>query len=317
MYTRPTFARQPHTLLSLTAQKRFEIVLQAIGLWLIATSAYAQTPADSVVNKRLWIAGGAVYAGSMAGLNALWYKDFPRTSFHTFNDNTLWLGLDKAGHALTAYHINDAAHRALVGSGVERKRAAWQAAGVSFAYLTSIEVLDGFSQEWGFSIGDQVANTAGIGLFLAQEVGWQDQRLRLKYSYLPSEFADLNPSLLGADWTERWLKDYNGQTYWLSVNPRSFSNKESGWWPTWLNIAAGYGGTGMLTGRGQPLDPLSSYHPVRESEYYLSLDIDLTRIQTRHRALRIFLDALGFVKVPAPGLRFSPSDGLGVCAICG
>ena len=73
----------------------------------------------------------------------------------------------------------------------------------------------------------------------------------------------------------------------------------------------------MLTGRGEPLDPLSSYHPVRESEYYLSLDIDLTRIQTRHRALRIFLDAFGFVKVPAPGLRFSPSDGLGVCAICG
>ena len=57
--------------------------------------------------------------------------------------------------------------------------------------------------------------------------------------------------------------------------------------------------------------------PVRESEYYLSLDIDLTRIQTRHRALRIFLDAFGFVKVPTPGLRFSPSDGLRVCAICG
>ena len=51
--------------------------------------------------------------------------------------------------------------------------------------------------------------------------------------------------------------------------------------------------------------------------HYLSLDIDLTRIQTRHRALRIFLDAFGFVKIPAPGFRFSPSDGLGVCAICG
>ena len=73
----------------------------------------------------------------------------------------------------------------------------------------------------------------------------------------------------------------------------------------------------MLTGRGETLDPLSSNYTVRESEYYLSLDIDLTRIQTRHRALRIFLDAFGFVKFPAPGLHFSPSGGLGVCAICG
>ena len=50
------------------------------------------------------------------------------------------------------------------------------------------------------------------------------------------------------------LKDYNGQTYWLSANIWSF-NKESNF-PRWLNVAFGYGADGMLYGENNPTNNL-------------------------------------------------------------
>jgi hypothetical protein len=48
---------------------------------------------------------------------------------------------------------------------------------------------------------------------------------------------------------EQMLKDYNGQTYWLSVNLHSFYKGSK--IPKWLNLAIGYGANGMLTGNGE------------------------------------------------------------------
>src|ERR1700730_2571365 len=40
------------------------------------------------------------------GLQYLWYKKFPHSRFHFFNDNKEWLGMDKLGHATTGYNIS-------------------------------------------------------------------------------------------------------------------------------------------------------------------------------------------------------------------
>jgi hypothetical protein len=53
-------------------------------------------------------------------------------------------------------------------------------------------------------------------------------------------------NVLGSSLAEQMLKDYNGQTYWLSVNLHSFYKN-----PKWLNLAIGYGANGMLTGNGE------------------------------------------------------------------
>ena len=42
------------------------------------------------------------------------------------------------------------------------------------------------------------------------------------------------------------LKDYNGQTYWLSANLKSFFPGSN--IPPWLNVAIGYGADGMFGG---------------------------------------------------------------------
>ena len=52
------------------------------------------------------------YTGTMVVLNNLWYKDYPRSSFHWFNDNQQWLQMDKMGHACLLY-TSDAADDSL------------------------------------------------------------------------------------------------------------------------------------------------------------------------------------------------------------
>ena len=36
-------------------------------------------------------------------------------------------------------------------------------------FLTTVETLDGFSEEWGASWGDLIANTSGTFVFIGQE----------------------------------------------------------------------------------------------------------------------------------------------------
>ena len=61
-------------------------------------------------------------------------------------------------------------------------------AGLTF--LTAIEVLDGFSDEWGFSLGDFAAN-AGTGFLVGQELLWKEQRIVLKYSFHQTGYAKI------------------------------------------------------------------------------------------------------------------------------
>ena len=73
--------------------------------------------------------------------------------------------------------------------------------------MTGVEVLDGTSSGWGFSGWDMVANTAGAGLFIGQDIGWGEQRLRLKLSSHLTDYAAMRPELLGEAPAERVLKD--------------------------------------------------------------------------------------------------------------
>ena len=62
------------------------------------------------------------YAGTMIGLNQLWYKNYPRSSFHFFNDNQEWLQMDKMGHITTSYYVGWAGIKVLKWTGAKRKK---------------------------------------------------------------------------------------------------------------------------------------------------------------------------------------------------
>ncbi|QXP62561.1 DUF2279 domain-containing protein [Polaribacter sp. R2A056_3_33] len=243
--------------------------------------------------------------GALIGLNQLWYKDYPRSGFHFKNDNNDWKQMDKVGHMMTSYYIGKIGMEVLDWAGVSRKNQLIYGATSGFAFLTAVEVLDGFSDEWGASPGDILANAAGTGLLVGQELLWNEQRITVKYSFHQTEFAKQRPNTLGENYLQQALKDYNGQTYWLSANIWSFNKKSS--FPKWLNVALGYGAEGMLYGNSNAVNPIQQ---DAYRQFYLSLDLDLTKIKTNSEFLKSVFSVVNFIKIPAPTLEINTKGAL-------
>jgi len=251
-------------------------------------------------------AQGSLYLGSLAGLYFAWYKGYSQSSFHFFNDDSEWQQMDKCGHTMTAYYISRIGYESYRWSGVERKKAIWFGGLLGFTYLANIEILDGFSSAWGFSIGDFTANTLGCLIFIGQQLAWDDQRFILKYSFHPTDYAQYRPDLLGANLIRQMIKDYNGQTYWLSGNIASFLPKRTRF-PKWINIAAGYGAEGMTGANANLLETPGRKIPEyqRYRKFFLSMDVDLTRIPTRSKTLKVIFAVFSFIKIPFPSMEYN------------
>lgn len=180
----------------------------------------------------------------------------------------------------------------------------WIGSMTSLAYLSAIEWMDAYSAEWGFSTGDALANFAGSGLYIGQELLWQEQRIRMKFNFLPSPYAKHRPDLLGVGFAAQMLKDYNGQAYWLCSNPNDWA--DVGWWPEWLDLAFGYSAAGMTGGKENafPLldDGAEAPDVNRVRQYYLSLDLNLHALPARRAWFKAFRNVFAFVKIPAPAI---------------
>ena len=249
----------------------------------------------------LLISEVGIYTISLVGLNHLWYSDYPRSKFHFINDNGEWLQMDKVGHIAASYYTGVLGIKAYQWAGFSRRKAIWYGGLTGSFFLTIIEVLDGTSKEWGASSGDLLANTAGSFLAITQALEWNEQRIQLKYSYSPSAWAVENPSQLGGNHLERILKDYNGQTYWLTFNIKSLLNIQNESFPTWLSLALGYGGDFMT-------QPYPDDEKKRYRQYFLSFDVDLNKIKTKNKIFNSVLHTFGFLKFPMPALEFSDSN---------
>ena len=240
--------------------------------------------------------------GTLLGLNQLWYADYPRSNFHFINDNSEWLQMDKAGHAFSSYHLGRFGSEMLEWSGASKKKQLIYGAGLGFAFLTAVEVLDGYSSQWGASAGDIIANASGTALYVSQELIWNEQRITPKFSFHTTKYAHLRPEVLGSSFSEQILKDYNGQTYWLSANLHSFFKDSK--IPKWLNLALGYGADGMISGNEQNTTFFSASNPQRYRQFYVSLDVDMTKIRTNSPFLKTIFSVLNTVKIPAPTIEF-------------
>ena len=128
-------------------------------------------------------------------------------------------------------------------------------------------------------------------------------------SYSDPQLNNRSDELFGESLPERMLKDYNGQTYWLSANlPSFFKNSRM---PPWLNIAVGYGATGMFGGTENIWEDPETGAMIdrsdieRRRQFYLAPDIDFTRIKTHKKWVRSLFYALNAFKLPAPTLMLS------------
>jgi hypothetical protein len=285
--------------------------LVLLFIFLVFQSFFAQ---DSLVKpsyktRKIILASvtGVGTVGSLAGLNQLWYSEYNTGKFHFFNDNEEWMQMDKAGHVYTTYQTSRLMMDCFDWAGFSKKKKLFVGGSIGLIYMTAIEVMDGFSRGWGYSWGDQVSDVTGAALAISQEAAWKEQRVQLKFSFAKSGLAKYNPNLLGEDQYSQLLKDYNGQTYWISVSPFAFFKKESRF-PKWLNIAVGYSAYGMLGGHYNRViarDETGNVFRVdRNRRYYLSLDLDLTKIKTRSHVLKAVFSVFNILKFPAPALQF-------------
>ena len=295
------------------------VILVCLQSIILTAFAQGDTLIPSSINtKKLLIVAGAnaaFYTGSFIALNKAWYDDYDKTNFHLFNDNPEWNQMDKAGHVWSTYQVSRLSKEMWQWTGLGNNTSAILGGVSGMVYQSIIEIQDAYSAEWGFSWGDVGANVAGAGLFVIQELAGKDQRLSVKMSYWPAKYADdlvgRRNQLFGNSVAERILKDYNSQTYWLSANISSYFPDAK--LPAWLNIAFGYGAGGMYGGRSNTWidkDGIAhNYTNVRRlRKFYLSPDIDLTRIRTRSKALKKVFFILNMVKIPAPALSVATGD---------
>jgi len=286
-----------------------------IPFLLVCISSYAQLninnffkPSDTLNKSRrnaVIITEASLATLTLIGLNELWYNDFEPSSFHTIDDSNEWLQMDKLGHMLSSYYIGKLGADVLHWSGVSKKNQLVYGSALGFTFLTAVEIFDGYSKEWGFSWSDIAANVAGTGLYVGQELLWEEQRISLKYSFHRTKYAKMRPDKLGENFLQEVVKDYNGQTYWLSANLYSF-NKNSKI-PKWLNLAIGYGADGMLTGNNESVGNLFT-NQDRIRQFYLSFDVDLTRINTNSHLLRTVFSVLNVIKIPLPTIEFNSKN---------
>lgn len=263
-------------------------------------------PSDSLnVARRnaVIITESILFIGGVIQINKPFDGDHLNTKFHLANDKGLSLGMDKAAHIFVSYHIGSLGANALQWSGVSKENQLIYGAGMGFVFLTTVEILAGFSHDNGTSYGDIIANGIGTSLFVSQELLWKEQRITPKYSFETTDFFSLSPGQMKS----RVTSEFDEQTFWMSINLYSFF--KSSRIPKWLNLAVGYGSEGVDSKYkilAKKLEqPTSSYRQI-----YLSFDIDLTKIETKSHFLKSVFYCFNTLKIPAPTLEYSRREGV-------
>ncbi|MEN9282043.1 MAG: hypothetical protein RL594_978 [Bacteroidota bacterium] len=184
---------------------------------------------------------GTAYTGLFVGLQAQmsssWWQR--RGTFHVQEDGAYARNLDKAGHFFTGFTMSTIMGDALMECGFDYATSTWLGSTLGLAYMTAIEIQDGYAVTWGFSPSDAVANLTGAAFYAARNLIPELQNVTPRWSYIPAQLAGDHPT------TERPLTifdDYNATTFWLSFNVENMlPSNLAAVWPDWMMISVGYG----------------------------------------------------------------------------
>lgn len=271
---------------------------------------------DSINSKRLRTLGAAytgTYAVGASALYVMWYKDYPSSSFHFFNDGSEWNQSDKYGHFFSAYFQSRVLTQAFRWTGMKPQKSAILGASTSFLTMSTIEVFDGFSEKWGASGWDILANGLGAGFFLGQELVFKKQMIRLKYSFTFQSYNDptlqaRSSQLYGNGYLHRLIKDYNGTTLWFCASAGDIFPKNKKL--QWLGMAVGVGNGGMFGGEENAWVATNGsyfqrYEIDRYRRFMISPDIDLEKIKTKSKFLNSIFFLANHMKLPLPALEIN------------
>ena len=260
-------------------------------------------------NKKFYTflaAEGIVLTGGITYLSKQWYSDKKRVPFHFYNDLRGWNQVDKFGHFYASYIESDIGYSLMKKFNFSEKKALYLGGFQGLILETPIEIFDAYYDGWGFSLSDMVANAAGSLFFIFQQKIFKEQIIKPKLSFSRSKYARVANGYLGKNnIVSEFLYDYNGYTFWFSISPRSIFPRSK--IPKWFNVSFGYGSDGMI---GE-FKNLSSYKGMeipnfeRFRQFYLSLDVDFSKIKTNSKFMKGVFTTLSYIKIPLPTLEIS------------
>ena len=224
-------------------------------------------------------------------------EDSRKQPFQFFNDNAEWKQVDKIGHFYSTYYFSYGTSKALRWCNVKQKKADLIGSLVGFGVMLPIEILDGFSESYGASAGDLVANAAGSAFFLGKLYCGMNKGSSLSFHFTEQNTLRCRPSVLG----EVPLAKFS----------RITTDKPIGFRLIWTSLyvskvaesAVGYGAEGMVYARDEQNIEAGYSEPIRQ--YYLSIDFDLTAIKSRSKAVNTLIFFASMIKIPAPTIEFS------------
>jgi hypothetical protein len=218
-----------------------------------------EQPPNLRMSNTLIIGTGATLVAAY-GLSNWWRAGFgggfKAANEGWFGTDTQYGGTDKLGHL----YMNYAGVRLLTplfeSVGNSREASVSLAAWSTFGIYTGVEILDGFSRRWKFSMQDEIANAVGAVLGVALETHPElDAILDFRVDYRPSRPSHFDP-----------FGDYSGQKYLFVVKADGFAPLRESKFLRYLEVAVGYGTRGYDSG-GE-----------RHRDAYAGLSLNLARL---------------------------------------
>ena len=179
-----------------------------------------------------WRLGGAAAAITLTGL-ANW--DWGSSKFHFeregwFGKDTASLGMDKLGHAYSAYVLAEFFTDGINKSYPGRRSTSYTGALLSMGLMTYIEVFDGFSKDHGFSHEDLIVDAAGALFSVARRtVPGLREKLDFRLLYTPDRRTLRALGCLPEPHCDREgetvrspITDYSNQRYLLALKLAGF-----------------------------------------------------------------------------------------------
>ncbi len=231
-----------------------------------------------------------------------------KSSFKFLEDGGYALWSDKIGHFYASYFSSYLFAESLLAADFDYDDAYFGGAAMGFAYLTYIELMDGFGDNFGFSPGDFYYNVAGSIFYLSHYYFPYLQNITPKFVYIPAPWhGELERK--GAIFA---IDDYSSQTYWLSFNIYNMLPAIQDYWPSWLELSLGYA-TRNLSDEPAPKGYSNrEYKGIVDYKLYgspriiLALDYNLKQLigKTDYPLLNWLAQTLDYVKLPSPAVEF-------------
>lgn len=227
-------------------------------------------------------------------------------------DGDTYLNLDKGGHFMGGLFMAQTLTDGYAWTGFRPRLAALLGTLTSWAALLEIEMRDAHFDQWGFSIPDFAANTAGASVPLMYTLWPASQAVGFKFSYYPSrlylERAErrLPPQ---RPHTNHLIDDYEGMAFWATLAvDRFLPARARAVWPDFLGLAVGYGATGLHGSNAKSKGREKHYKdlPDARGEVFVGLDCDPRLLPGQGRLWRYLKTQLNWIHIPAPAVRIHP-----------